>query len=107
MKVERPSLMREPHYPAEPLFHQDVPSPNRVVNLIELPRMRDGEVLPQTAGGLEAQTSGQVSDRWLGPMQIGRLGGRHHKAPVIVRQILLQEAVGRLKGSQSGPGAAP
>lgn len=47
VKGERPSLVREPHRPIEPLFHQEVGSPNRVANLIELPVMHDGEILPQ------------------------------------------------------------
>jgi hypothetical protein len=61
VKVERPSVVRNPQHAIQPLFHLPVRGSNRVVNLIELSRMSHGEVLPETSGGLEAQTPVHVS----------------------------------------------
>ena len=70
MKAERPTLVRDPHRPIYPFFHQHMEGPDRVVNLIESPLMRDGEVLPQAPGRLKAQDAVQLPVRGTGSMQI-------------------------------------
>lgn len=71
MKAERSSVMREPDRPIQPLFDLYVCGPNCVVNLIELPLMHNGEVLPQAPGGLETQAPIQLVGWWYRSMQVG------------------------------------
>jgi hypothetical protein len=59
--------------------------------------MRDGEVLAQAPDGLDAQDPVQLPTRWPRTMQIGDLGRRNRKAPIVERQIALQEAIGLLQ----------
>src|SRR5512134_735157 len=82
VKAECPSLMRDPQGTIERFFYLDACRANGVVNLIELARMRNGEVLPKAPGGLQAQNAGQllIGRRW--PMQIGGLGWQNSKPAV-------------------------
>jgi hypothetical protein len=102
VKVERPSVVREPHCPVEPLFYQDVGGPDGVANLIELPFMHNREVLPHAPGDFETQTPLQLSNRGRRSMQIGGLRRGHGKAPVVDRQIVLQETVRVFQGRDPG-----
>ena len=101
VKVERATLVRDPHRPIHALFHQHMGGPDRSVNLIESPLVRDGEVLAQAAGRLQAQDAVQLPVRGAGSMQIRGLRGRHRKAPVVDRQIALQEPIRLLQGRDS------
>lgn len=86
--------MRDPPGAIKPFFHLHVRGPDRVVNLKELPLMRDGKVVAQTPDRLEAQAPAQFPARRRGAMQIGGLSGPHRKAPVVEGQIPLHEAIG-------------
>ena len=55
MEAERPALVRDPHRPVHVLFHQHVGGSDRIMNLIESPLMRNGEILAQASGRLEAK----------------------------------------------------
>ncbi len=67
--------------------------PDRVENLIEAPLMRNGEVLPQAAGRLEAEDTIQITARQPRPMQIGGLGRLDREAPIADRQPRLHELI--------------
>jgi hypothetical protein len=53
VKAERLSVVRNPKLAIEPFFDLHMSGPNRVVNLIELSSMCNGEVLPQAASCFE------------------------------------------------------
>lgn len=53
-KADLPTVVRDPHCPIHAIFRQHMGGPEGVVDLIELPLMRDGEVLTQVAGRLDA-----------------------------------------------------
>ena len=97
MKAECPALVRDPHRPIHVLFHQHLGGPNRLMNLIEAPLMRDGKILAQTAGRLEAQDAVQLSVCRTEAMQIGGLRGLNGEASVVDRQIALQKPIRSLQ----------
>ncbi len=70
---------------------------DRVVNLIEAPLVRDGEILAQAAGCLDAQAPVQLAARGTGAMQIGGLGWLNGKALIVDRQIARQKLIRRLE----------
>ncbi|TKB33631.1 MAG: hypothetical protein E8D51_05240 [Nitrospira sp.] len=88
MKSERPALVRDPHRPIDPFFHQYMRGSDRVVNLIEAPLVRDGEILAQAAGCLEAQAPVQIAARKARTVQIGGLDRLDREASIVDRQIL-------------------
>lgn len=66
-------MVRDPQGAIDLCFHLHVRGPDRVVNLIELPLMGNGEVLPEAPGGLDAQAPVQLPVRRRRPMPIGYL----------------------------------
>ena len=93
VKVERPALVRDPHRPVPMLFHQHTGGSDRLMNLIESPLMRDGEILAQAAGRLDAPAPVQLAARRAGAMQIGDLGWLNGEALIVDRQIAIQEFI--------------
>lgn len=77
-------MVCDPDGPIQPLFDLDVRGPNRVVNLIELSRMRNGEVVAQAPNGLETQAPAQLPVGRRGPMQISGLCRSHREAAIKV-----------------------
>ena len=64
--------------------------------------MREGEIVAQAAGRLEAEDGLQLQAIRCRPTQIGGLRRRHGKAPVIDGQILLQEPIRLVQGRDPG-----
>ncbi len=98
VNVERPTLVRDPHRPIHALFHQHMGGPDRLVNLIESPLVRDGEVLAQASWSSSGTGCGPAPCARDGAMQISGLCWRHRNAPVVDRQIALQEPIRLLQG---------
>ena len=94
--------MSQSHRPIQVFFHHHMRGAEMILHLIELSFMRNGEILPQTPGGLEAETPYQNLGCWPWPMQIGGLRRDHSKAPVVAREILLQKVIRRLHGCHPG-----
>src|SRR5581483_4717526 len=67
---EASALVGELQRPIQSFFHLHVCGPNRVVNLIELPLMRDGEVVAPAASRLAAEDTIEGLPRRTRPMQI-------------------------------------
>jgi hypothetical protein len=97
VKAERLPLVHDPPGPIHMLFHQDVGSPDRLVNLIQSTLIGNREVLAQAAGRLEAQDAVQLPVGRTGTMQIRGLRGTYRKTPVVDRQIAFQKLIRRLQ----------
>ena len=96
--ADRPTLVGNPQGSIHMLFHQHVGGPDRLVDLIEPALVRDGKILAQAAGCLEAQDAVQLPVCRTGAMQIRRLRGLNGEAPVVDRQIAVQKPIRRLQG---------
>ena len=91
--VEGAAVVGDPHRPIHALFHQHMGGPDMVVNLVERPLMRDGEVLSQASCRLETQDAIQIPSRETRPMQIDGLRRRDREALVVLWQIGVQELI--------------
>ena len=102
VNAERPALVRDPHRPVHVLFHQHVGGPEGVVDLLEPPLMREGDVLAQAPGRLDAEEHAvQRPACQPRPMQIGGLGRLDREAPIVERQPLLHEPIRCLERGDS------
>ena len=97
VKVERPALVRDPPRPVHRLFHQHTGGSDRLMTLIASPLLRDGEILAQAAGRLEAPAPVHIAARRAGARQIGDLGWLNGDALIVDRQITLQKLIRRLQ----------
>ena len=80
---ERPTVVGHPPRPIHSVFDDDVDRPDIAPHRIELPVVGHRPVTAQAPGGREAQDPGQISARWLRPMQIGGLGRRDREALIV------------------------
>jgi hypothetical protein len=95
VKVERPTLVRDPQGPLYALFHQHMGRPHIGPHLIEVPVVRHRPITAQASSGFDAQALVEIAARRTGAMQIGGLGRRNGEAPIVARQIARQELIRR------------
>ena len=90
-------MVRHPHRPIHPFFDHDVGRPDIGPHLIEVPVVGHRPVTAQAPGRLEAQDAVQLAARRTGAMQIGGLRWLNGEAPIVDRQIALQELIRRVQ----------
>ncbi|MBI4000639.1 MAG: hypothetical protein HY348_02510 [Nitrospira defluvii] len=71
--------------------------PNSGPHLIAVPVVGHRPVTAQALGRLEAQDTVQIPARRLRPMQIGERGWLNGEAPIVDRQIAIQELIRRVQ----------
>ena len=94
---EAVTLMRDAQRPIDPFFYDHLCRPHVGLDLIEVPVVGDSPIAPQDSLRLDAQDASQFAAHQPRSMQIGCLGRRHGEAPIVDRQIVLQERIGRVQ----------